>query len=122
MKRFFHSGGAAIVVLISIAVGICLDRLIINVHQKVYHPFMKRDFYDLDDNLKIGSSRQHALKVLGPPSVVADSYDELHGEAYPIGQPKGEEIMLYSEYPWGILVFVDKKQQRVSRLMLVRHY
>lgn len=78
---------------------------------------MGRDLNELEPRLKLGMRQESVIKALGAPSVITDSVDEL--DPYLVSPPKGEKVMLYSEYPWGILVYVSQ-MHRVSRLILVR--
>lgn len=74
------------------------------------------------DGLRIGNRRSHVIKELGVPDEVIASSAELKSIPYPVpGISDGEDILLYHEYPWGVLVYVDKDEQRVTRLVLARH-
>lgn len=74
------------------------------------------------DGLRYGMRREYVVEDLGSPDLIAHSLSELRGEPYPIPPvPVGEEILLYSRYPWGVFVYIDEKEQRVTRLVLIRH-
>ena len=109
------------IVLVSITAGIGLDRFALSVHNVLRHKPMGRDLNELEFNLKIGMRRKDLVRELGRPSAVRHSLAEFEEMPYPLGPPKGEEVLEYHEYPWGVFVYVDKKHQWVNRLILVRH-
>ena len=78
-----------------------------------------RDLNELTHRLVLGMRSKDVARRLGPPTVVSGSLADL--EPYRVSPPNAEEVWLYAEYPWGILVYVDKKKQWVTRLILVRH-
>jgi len=82
-------------------------------------PPFGRNLNELTRKLQVGMTQQEVVRRLGPPHVVTSSL--AHLEPYRVHPPKSEQVLLYGEYPWGILVYVDRKQQRVTRLILVRH-
>ena len=82
---------------------------------------MHRDLNELELDLKIGMQQEDVVRRLGRPSAVRHSLAEFEEMPYPLGPPKGEDVLEYQEYPWGIFVYVDKKHQWVNRLILVRH-
>jgi len=49
--------------------------------------------------LKLGMAQTDVVKHLGRPITIATSAGGL--VPYYVSPPKGEKVMLYTEYPWG---------------------
>lgn len=121
MKRCVPVWLAAVLAMVSVCAGLVLDRAALSLVRQSCMPYQEMDLYELESTLKLGMTHTEVVRRMGRPRVVADSLDDLEGDPYPMGPPKGERILLYTDYPWGIVVYIDKKHQRVTRLMMVRH-
>lgn len=103
------------IVLVSLTIGAVLGMVASSAYRSATH--LGRDLNQLQSQLKLGMRQADVIEALGSPATITGSTGDL--VPYRVSAPERENMMLYAEYPWGIVVYVDEKQ-RVSRLLLVR--
>lgn len=115
MKWTIPAWVAVSIIVIAILVGAILSASVISIHRNLTH--VGRNIDELEPVLKLGTQQSDVIKRFGHPSTITSSVDEL--QPYCVLPPKKEKVLLYPEYPWRILVYVNA-QQHVSRVILVR--